>query len=244
MKIMKYKSIVLVSTLLIVTTVFSACGSTSSLNNKNKTKETPTIAEQSNDEIANIFGQKLIPEEQKEYYKKYFTKQFDGIRKDNLSDWKDESGNWCYPADYQITWIPSDDEKMAAQQFPKELLEDMSTEELFQFIRKAHGFWAQSAFENYAIALSGYYSHYNFIAELMQRDDCAEVVHKYYAKATDDDVKQYSKVAHMSYSDKGKTEKQELFQLMEGMEWFFLYKNGESVPDDRVFGTDLLADVQ
>ena len=27
---------------------------------------------------------------------------------------------------------------------------------------------------------------------------------------------------------------------MEGMEWFFLFENGESVPDDLVFGTELL----
>lgn len=225
----------------IVTTVFSACGPTNSLSNQGKTQKAQAVTEQSSNEITDIFGETLLPEEQKEYYKKYFTKQFDGIRKDNLSDWKDEDGNWCYPADYKITWIPSDDEQMAAQQFPGELLEDMSTEELFQFIQEAHGFWAQSAFDSYVVALSGYYSHYNFIAELMQRDDCAEVVHKYYEKAAEDDVKLYSKRSRRSYSNEDKVEKQELFQLLEGMEWFFLYKNGESVPDDLVFGTGLLS---
>lgn len=62
------------------------------------------------------------------------------MRKDNISDWKDSDGNWCYPKDYEIQWIPSDDEVMAAQQFPQEMLDAMSTDELYRFIRKATRF--------------------------------------------------------------------------------------------------------
>lgn len=54
------------------------------------------MAEQSGDEIADLLGKKLIPDEERDYYQKYFTGQYDKVRKDNISDWKDSDGNWCY----------------------------------------------------------------------------------------------------------------------------------------------------
>lgn len=237
---MKCKLIILTISLSVFSILGSACGKEVASDNMVKKESVSQKTVQKSKEIADIFGENLIPKEQKNYYKKYFTQEFAESRNDDISDWKDKEGNWCYPAGYQITWIPSDDEKMAAQQFPEELLADMSTDELYQFIMRAHGQWAQLAFDTYAYALSSYYFYYNFIAELMQRVDCAEVVHKYYAQTTDDDVKRYSKKSRASYSDPSDTEKQELFQLMEGMEWFFLYKEGKSVPDERVFGLDQL----
>lgn len=234
---MKNKILILTIVFSVFSILFSACGKEVASNHIGKKEKVSQKTVQINKDIADIFGENLIPKEQKNYYKKYFTKEFAESRNDNISDWKDKEGNWCYPAGYKITWIPSDDEKMAAQQFPEELLADMSTDELFQFIMKAHGQWAQLAFDTYAHALSSYYSYYNFVAELMNRGDCAAIVHKYYAQATDNDVKRYSKVSRASYSDTNDTEKQELFQLMEGMEWFFLYKDGKSVPDESVFGS-------
>ena len=183
----------------------------------------------------------MIPDGERDYYQNYFTKKYDKVRRGDISDWKDSDGNWCYPKGYEIQWMPSDDELMASQQFPQELLEDMSTGELYQFIRKAHGFWAQSAFDNYAQMLSCYYCRYNFIAELMRRQDCAEVIHTYYEKTSEDDKKQYSKMASRQFSDGKKLEKQEQFQLLEGLEWFFQYKEGKSVPDDLTFGMQLIS---
>lgn len=237
---MKYKLIILATALSIVTILCSACGKKAASDDLVKAEEPSRKPVHESEDIADIFGENLIPKEQRDYYKKYFTEEFAESRKDDISDWKDKEGNWCYPAGYKITWIPSDDKKMAAQQFPEEMLADMSTDELYQFIMKAHGWWAQSAFDTYVYSLSSYYSRYNFIAELMQREDCSEVVHKNYAKVTDDDVKRYSKMSCTSYSDTSETEKQELFQLMEGMEWFFLYRDGKSVLDEGVFGLDQL----
>lgn len=114
------------------------------------TESADKTAEQSGDEIADLLGKTLIPDGERDYYQNYFTKKYDKVRRDDISDWKDSDGNWCYPKGYEIQWKPSDDELMASQQFPQELLEDMNTGELYQFIRKAHGFWAQSAFDNYA----------------------------------------------------------------------------------------------
>ncbi len=233
---MKCKLIILTITLSVVTILCSACGKEAASNNLIKEEEPSIKSVKKDRDIVDIFGENLIPKEQKNYYKKYFTKEFTESRNDEISDWKDEEGNWCYPAGYKITWVPSDDEKMAAQQFPEELLADMETDELYQFIMEAHGQWFQSAFETYASSLSCYCSYYNFIAELMRREDCAEVVHKYYSQFTNDDLKRYSKMNRISYSDASETEKQELFQLTEGMEWFFLYKDGKSVPDEGVFG--------
>ncbi len=205
------------------------------------TESADKTAEQSGDEIADLLGKTLIPDGERDYYQNYFTKKYDKVRRDDISDWKDSDGNWCYPKGYEIQWKPSDDELMASQQFPQELLEDMSTGELYQFIRKAHGFWAQSAFDNYAQMLSHYYCRYNFIAELMRREDCAEVIHTYYEKTSEDDKKQYSKMASRQFSDGKKLEKQEQFQLLEGLEWFFQYKEGKSVPDDLTFGMQLIS---
>ena len=205
------------------------------------TESADKAAEQSGDEIANLLGKTLIPDEERDYYQNYFTKKYDKVRRDDVSDWKDSDGNWCYPKGYEIQWKPSNDELMASQQFPQELLEDMSTGELYQFIRKAHGFWSQSAFDNYAQMLSYYYCRYNFIAELMRREDCAEVIHTYYVKTSEDDKKLYSKTASRQFSNGKKLEKQERFQLLEGLEWFFQYKEGKSVPDELTFGMRLIS---
>ena len=46
-------------------------------------------------------------------------------------------------------------------------------------------------------------------------------------------------MASRQFSDGKKLEKQEQFQLLEGLEWFFQYKEGKSVPDDLTFGMPL-----
>lgn len=239
--------------LLAVLTVFGmavmlcACGNTGGngdsqkASSLNAAEPTQTVAEQSGDEIADLLGKKLIPDEERDYYQKYFTEQYDKVRKDNISDWKDSDGNWCYPKDYEIQWIPSDDEVMASQQFPQEMLDAMSTDELYRFIRKAPGSWSQLAFDSYAQAISYYYCRYNFIAELMKREDCAEVIHTYYEKTPADDVKQYSKTNSVQSTDRKKLAKREQFQLLEGLEWFFLYKDGKAVPDEEAFGMSLIS---
>lgn len=239
--------------LLAVLTVFGmavtlcACGNTGGngdsqkASSSNAAEPAQTVAEQSGDEIADLLGKKLIPDEERDYYQKYFTEQYDKVRKDNISDWKDSDGNWCYPKDYEIQWIPSDDEVMAAQQFPQEMLDAMSTDELYRFIRKAPGSWSQLAFDSYAQAISYYYCRYNFIAELMRREDCAEVIHTYYEKTPADDVKQYSKTNSVQSTDRKKFAKREQFQLLEGLEWFFLYKDGKAVPDEEAFGMSLIS---
>lgn len=226
---------------------FSACGNvTQGVNSQGAdsldgVKSMQKTAEHSKDEIADLLGESLVPDDERNYYQNYFAKKYDKVRRDNISDWKDSEGNWCYPKGYEIQWKPSDDEVMAAQQFPQELLKDISTEELYRLIRKAHGSWSQSALESYAQALSYYYCRYNFIAELMRRKDCAEVIHKCYENTSADDKKLYSKTAHRQFSDQKTQEKQEQFQLLEGLEWFFLFKEGKSVPDDLTFGKQLIS---
>ena len=85
------------------------------------------------------------------------------------------------------------------------------------------------------------FTQYRDPAELMRRQDCAEVIHTYYEKTSEDDKKQYSKMASRQFSDGKKLEKQEQFQLLEGLEWFFQYKEGKSVPDDLTFGMQLIS---
>lgn len=173
-------------------------------------------------------------------YLQYTSDEFAQVRYDDLSQWKDKNGNWCYPKGYRINCIVGDDSVMASQQFPEELLNQMDTEELYRFIMKAPGSWAQSAYDSYLQALSIYYGYYNFFAELMERPDCAQVVYKRYEKYTGDDRKKYSKMSSFMYENKKELVKQERFQLAEGLDWFFLYLDGESVPDDLVFGLKLL----
>ncbi|MBC8563380.1 hypothetical protein H8704_12240, partial [Lachnospiraceae bacterium NSJ-37] len=48
-------------------------------------------------------------------------------------------------------------------------------------------------------------------------------------------------MASRQFSDGKKLEKQEQFQLLEGLEWFFQYKEGKSVPDDLTFGMQLIS---
>lgn len=73
--------------LLAVLTVFGlavtlcACGNTggngdsSKASSLNAAEPTQTVAEQSGDEIADLLGKKLIPDEERDYYQKYFTER-------------------------------------------------------------------------------------------------------------------------------------------------------------------------
>lgn len=175
-------------------------------------------------------------------YETYFIERYEKYRLDDLSQWKDEKGQWCYPKEYEFVWIPSDVTQMAAQQFPPELLEDMDTEELLSFIlqrEKRPGLWGWNCFDNYLMGLSGYYRYYNCIHELMNRKDCAQVIHQKYQQYSEDDQKKYSKLSwHESGNYDDSTEAVN-FQLVESLEWFFLALEGKAVPDELVYGSDL-----
>lgn len=171
-------------------------------------------------------------------YETYFIKRYKKYRLDDLAQWKDEKGQWCYPKKYEFVWVPSDVTYMAAQQFPPELLEDMDTEELLSFIlegTKTTVGWGWNSFDNYLMGLSMYYQAYNYIHELMNRADCAQVVHQQYKQYSEQDIKKYSKMSWLG-SDSMEAAN---FQLIEGLEWFFLTLEGKTVPDEYTYGSEL-----
>ncbi len=83
-----------------------------------------------------------------------------------------------------------------------------------------------------------------FMANLMNREDAAEVVHLYCQKYTKKEVKKYSKCYSHGQRSKSEQEKEGRFQLTEGLEWFFSYKEGKEVPDDQVLGYELMENWQ
>lgn len=151
-------------------------------------------------------------------YERYFAEEFAKYRFDDIAEWKDSEGNWCYPKGFDIMMTPSVDSVMAAQQFPKELLEDLDTEELFSFIMQYPGMFMIIAYDDSFHALSTYRSCYNFIDELMSREDCAEVVHRHYETYTEEEREMYSKEGVLANSD---MDAEDRFQLVEAMEMYF-----------------------
>lgn len=170
-----------------------------------------------------------------------FSKEYDSVRHDDISEWKDKKGNYTYPKDYEIdTMVGSEKPSaLASQQMPQELLDEISTEDLYRLIIKAptdyYG-WYAPWYDTYLSILVRFYTHYNFIEELMEREDAPEVVHRYYTKYSEKEVEKYSlrSRSQVNYKKRGR------FQLTEGLEWFFLYREGKEVPDYQVLGHDLV----
>ena len=206
----KYVSILLAAILL------TGCSKNADI----RTMEETNIAENLSTDIENEKTEN--PDGMDEYYvpqdyERYFAEEFAKYRFDDIADWKDSEGNWCYPKEFEIT--PSGHAShMAAQQFPKELLEDLNTEELFCFIMQYPGMIMISAYDQYIRALSEYRSCYNFIDELMSREDCAEVVHRHYEMYTEEEREMYSKNGILATSD---MDAEERFQLVEALELYF-----------------------
>ncbi|MBC8563673.1 hypothetical protein, partial [Jutongia huaianensis] len=50
------------------------------------TESADKTAEQSGDEIADLLGKTLIPDGERDYYQNYFTKKYDKVRRDDISD--------------------------------------------------------------------------------------------------------------------------------------------------------------
>lgn len=190
--------------------------------------------------IEKNFGKFYSKDDSISDYETYFIHRYKKYRIEDNKLWKDKKGNWCYPKKYKFSFVPSNPALMAAQQFPPELLEDMDTEELLSFILSGEKnvTWGWCAYDNYLMGLSLYYSSYNYIHELMNREDCAAVVHQKYNKYTDDEVRKYSK----SYSAEHfgeESQKTINFRLIEGLEWFFMALEGKKVPDEYTYGLEL-----
>lgn len=196
--------------------------------------------------VKEAFGVMLDEDYIAELRNQCFSAEYENVRYDDVSEWKDKQGNYQYPKGYMHTLAHSgiDPNTFAPQQMPQELLDEISTEELYQLIlnvpTKDDTGW-HNTHETYLPMLSAYYSVYNFIENLMERKDAAKVVHQHYQKYTKKEIKRYSK-RYRGFEDYSisEWEKEGKFQLTEGLEWFFLYKEGKKVPDYQVLGYDLM----
>ncbi len=171
----------------------------------------------------------------------YFSGEYDDVRFDDISEWKDEQGNYQYPKGY--TNEGHDDASLASQQMPQDLLDEISTEELYQLILSLPGDWGHYYYDTYLGMLGAYYMRYNFIENLMEREDAAGVVHQYYQKYTKKEIKKYSKRYNNNNGDSvSERQKEGRFQLTEGLEWFFLYKEGKKVPNYTKLGYHIVTE--
>lgn len=186
----------------------------------------------------------LLFESPEQYQKGLFDEMYDGVRYDDLSDWKDKRGNYQPPKGYAICWDMRrvSNQDMASQQMPQQLLDEISTEDLYCLIMDLPGTWFTFAANTYLDMLSRYYISYNFMTNFMQREDCAAVVHQHYQKYSEKEkskytLNRYDENYHDGYQDTEKElQKQERFQITEALEWFFVYKEGKEVPEERVLG--------
>lgn len=161
-------------------------------------------------------------------YEKYLTE--DEYADDFISDitkWK-KDGEYCYPAGYEVACVPGDEHRMAAQQFPPQLIEEMDTESLLDFIMQDRGDISILAYDRYSYAFQIYRDNYNFIDAFLEREDAESVVKHYYQRYSDQEIQTYSKTSRQSTSD---IDSQSDFQLIEGMLWYFMDQRGEEVPD-------------
>lgn len=218
---MRKKIIIALSALAVITLAGCAAKTDNTVEKKAKSAENKTKIELPADEYDGMDKTAYRPQ----YYKKYFEETYDEERIDDISQWKDADGNWCYPKDYELVCMPSRDEVMARQQFPEELLKDLDTEELYQFVLNAPGWMCILAYDDYLVALSTYRSIYNFMDTLMKREDLADVVHKQYETYSENDIFLLSKENRHVSDD---TKKQDQFQLTEALELFYAGK----LPED------------
>lgn len=190
--------------------------------------------------IIKNFGKFYTKDDSISDYETYFINRYKKYRIEDEKLWKDKKGNWRYPKEYEFSFVPSNPACMAAQQFPPGLLEDMDTEELLSFILSGdkNVIWGWCAYDNYLMGLAMYYSSYNYIHELMNREDCAAVVHQKYQGYTEDEVRKYSK---SYWAEHYGLESQDTinFRLVEGLEWFFMALEGKKVPDEYTYGLEL-----
>lgn len=183
----------------------------------------------------------LLRETPEEHQAKYFREG--KIKYNKLSDWKDAKGNYHYPKGYEINYyIPSDYNLMVAQQMPQALLDEISTEELYQLIMSLPGDWVSHWIDTYLQMVERYYVSYNFMTNFMRRKDSAKVVHHYYQNYSKEDRSKYTinrsdKNYRKGYKDtKAERAKQQRFLLTEGLEWFYRYKDGKTVPNEHYLG--------
>lgn len=185
--------------------------------------------------------------------KLYFSKEYDSVRFDDVAAWKDARGNYICPEGYEVigTMTSTACPEEAAQQMPPELLKELDTEELYQLMMKAPGYNSASRYESYLVLLYYYHQTCNFLQDFMQREDSAEVVHKYYQQYSKKERKRLSKEYELSLSQEGITEeevgeiaeKMGKFRMTEALEWFFLYADGKEVPDETLFGLHVIEGV-
>lgn len=194
--------------------------------------------------FAGLWQEELIQDQQD----LYFSKEYDEVRHDTLSEWKDEQGQYKCPEDYKIVGTIGDPWIEAAQQMPPKLLHEIGTEELYQLMMESPGFSSASHYDSYLLMLSYYYNSCNFLQNFMQREDCADVVHCFYNKYTKKEKKRYSKCFFEGTKSEdmseekvhAEIEKAGKFQLTEGLEWFCKYRKGKEIPDEKVFGLPLI----
>lgn len=218
------------------------------LQTESEVTPTPTMIPRNEKKTIEEALRGLIYETPEEVQAKYFTAEFDGVRHDKLAEWKGSKGKYRAPKGYKIEpcsprWCT---ERMASQQMPRELLDEIGTEELYQLIMDLPldvlG-WGLDIRDTYLEAVAKCYVSYNFMTDLIRRNDSAEVVHRYYQKYSKKEKLKYTK-NHFLEEAKGKelneskATKEELvrkdrFQLTEALEWFFKYKEGETMPEEE-----------
>lgn len=192
--------------------------------------------------IENNFGKFFYRDDAQPDYETYLSRQYQKYRFDNILFWKDKD-HWCYPKKYKFSFVTTDHAVMAAQQFPPELLEAMDTEELLSFILsgKKDLTWGGMLYDNYLQFLCSYYQQYNYIHELMNRQDCAAAVHQRYQRFSEDEIQRYSR-SESQYAWQHSmrvTEESTNFKLVEALEWFFMALEGKKVPNEAAYGLEL-----
>ncbi|MCM1236115.1 MAG: hypothetical protein NC489_39025, partial [Ruminococcus flavefaciens] len=179
-----------------------------------------------------------------EIQKRYDTPELEKVRYNDINEWKDAEGNYHAPKGYKIdysnpNWFA---EEMAAQQMPQELLEEISTEELYQLIMSLpmEGLgWEFIIYDTYLQRAANLYLAYNFMTDFMRREDSPQVVHQYYQKYSEEDRLDYTGNIYVKTrkiiepTDKEEFQKQQQFQLTEVLEWVFRYQEEDAIPEEE-----------
>lgn len=249
----------LISYILLIALCMTGCGSKESTQMQETQESAPNTASVATEEPTDTPIPKtakktieecfrgLLFESPEIYQKKLLNPEYDSVRYDNLSDWINKKGQYQPPKGYKICWDMREDsnQDMASQQMPEQLLDEISTEELYCLIMDLPGTWFTFASSTYLDMLSRYYISYNFMTNFIQRDDSAKIVHQYYQKYSKKEKSKYTLNRYDENYRKGyqdtemELKRQERFQITEGLEWFFMYKEGKKVPEESVLGLGL-----
>ncbi len=236
---MQGKKVIAAMLFIVAAVSFSGCGSRGEEQLYNNSSE-EVVETKENDAVSVYGADGMAHYYEPQFYEKYFQGENKQYIHDDLSEWRDKQGDLCYPKDFPEGFYPNSDDKMAASQLPEELFKELDTEQLYLFLLEYPPLWSViKSYDHTLEELTMLRQYVNAFDELMSREDCEEVVEKYYKKYPEKYRQRNTGTGEgtdaVQHKEKSKDLKQVQFQFTEGLRWYFMKQHGKELPDEATY---------